>query len=585
MKANISRFLFFGLVNEVDSSSQCRIGDALWDVFMKMNQDTDDDSHNDCKGLNCDSKNDDDVKKGHQRNVTDVCTTIRQFLLITSDRAVYVLLNHIHRSLYAVAEISTTHSDKPSSDIHHNKKRKYHDNDNINSNHNSKNHPIYLESLLTVLPLWSLLEHYSHEKYNEGKNNEYVKTDTHNNNDNNVDDNGGKSDNDHYSTIKVVKNDILSLLQSLIDYVSLALSSISTSTSASASTSIQRLQPCFHTNLGLLIIGALNKINDTNNDYNSASIKNPKFLIMKYICILCKYLSGIYKKVSRKINLHIDLIKTDNVLECLTSLLISLSSTLTIKTLTSSDESNDHSNDTKKQQSNGNTFENTSQSSQNSNRNIDSNGERAYERVVLASEDIQQLLVVISVLSDICSLLVSKLMGDDNMNSKNIHCSPLKAHNLQIITKSIKCKCGYITIIFKNSNISPQIFEKLQTCFFKLTTNIIKISQKLDDYYLNNNNMKHMNRNENKRVDMFMNLGNKIEVATIWRILISCLLEFANLLPSQFKAKIPSLVPPEVRTYMYLYVFMSEYSCTNSNEQIHTRSMNTFIKFYEYRSK
>jgi hypothetical protein len=551
-----------------------------------MNQGIDDYSYNDDDGVDYSNKKDNGVKKGYQRNVTAVCITIRQFLLVSSDTAVYMLLKHIHRTLYAAEAISTNYSDLTISDVHYDKKRKYHDNDikhpgdqcntnnnDINDDHNDKN-AIFLESLLRVLPLRNLLEYYSHQINNEGRNNGFKSNmGTNNNNDNSDRDN--KTGNEG--------NDILLLLESLIEYASEALSPSSSSTSTSPFTSTSTSTPrsteavaspspsCLHINLGLSIIGALNNKNRNNTNNNNTSIKNPKFSIMKYICVLSKYLNGMYKKYSKKANLYIDLFKIENILQCLLSLLESFSSSLTMNALKYSEDKDD-SNDTKKQLDGIKSEIKTTQSSQNSNRNTNPNGGNTYERVVLTSEDITQLLVVTGVISDICSLLVTKLVLDNDMNRKNIkienggqnnknsvennrNSPPLKMHHLQLITRCIQCQCGYIRLISKNSNISPQTFEKLQINFFKLTTNIIKISQKLDDNYSNNIKMKHVNRNDDdKPIDISTNLGEKIEVAVMWRVVISCLLEFASLLPSQFKAKIPSLVPPEVHVSECTYV-------------------------------
>lgn len=573
MKANISRFVFLGLVRETDSSSQCQISDALWVVFMRMNQGIDDDSYNDDHGVECSNKKDYGVKKGYQRNVTAVCITIRQFLLVSSDTAVYMLLKHIHRTLYAAAAISRTHLDLTLSDVYHEKKRKYHENDikhpgdqcNRNDNCNDKN-AILLEGLLRVLPLRKLLEYYSHQKNNEGVNNE-VKTRNNTNYDNN--DSSDKSGNE--------RNDILLLLESLIEYAGVALSPTSPSTSTSTNHSTEAVAlpspSCLHINLGLSIIGALNNKNKSNaNTHNSnLSIKNPKFTIMKYICVLSKYLNGMYKKYSKKANLYIDLFKIENILQCFLSLLESFSSSLTMNAL-KCPEDKDDSNDTKKQLDGIKSEKKTTQSSQNSYRNTNPNGGNMYERVALTSEDIQQLLVVTAVISDMCSLLVTELVLNSDMNRKNIkienggqnngnsfennrNSSPFKIHHLQLITRCIQSQCGYIRLISKNSNISPQTFEKLQINFFKLTTNMIKISQKLDEYYLININTRHLNRNnDGKPNNISMNLEKKIEVAVMWRVVISCLLDFASLLPSQFKTKIPSLVPPEVHVSKYLYV-------------------------------
>jgi hypothetical protein len=284
----------------------------------------------------------------------------------------------------------------------------------------------------------------------------------------------------------------------------------------------------------------------------------------------------MYKKYIKKANLYIDLFKIENILQCLLSLLESLSSTLTINTLKRS-ENKDHSNDIEKQLNSIKSEINTTQSFQNSNRNTNPNGGNTYERVVLTSEDINQLLVVTSVISDICSFLVTELVLNNDINCKNIiienggqhnkisvennrNSPPLKMHHLKLITRFIQCQCGYIRLISKNSDISTQTFENLQIYFFKLTSNMIKISQKLDDNYLSNINTRHMNRNnDDKPIDISVNLGKKIEVAVMWRVVISCLLEFASLLPPQFKAKIPSLVPPEVH--------VSEI-CINTNAHI-----------------
>lgn len=187
----------------MDSPSQCVVGEALWDIYVRVSDSVDiengydvyhgysdrngDGYYDDSNNNGYYNKNESDGKGANTvRHITAIIMTIRQFLLVADDRAVYMLLTRVSRSFLAL------------------KNEKHYKNNEDNHDHK------FLENLLCALPLRNLLEYYSQVNIiNYDKNNDRNKEYKNDDDDKN---------NNHYFGGEIDKNVILSLLQSLIEY-------------------------------------------------------------------------------------------------------------------------------------------------------------------------------------------------------------------------------------------------------------------------------------------------------------------------------------------------------------------------------
>ena len=156
------------------------------------------------------------------------------------------------------------------------------------------------------------------------------------------------------------------------------------------------------------------------------------------------------------------------------------------------------------------------------------NGQRERERVNLTIVELTENDINILTACASATLSVSNILTTAWTTYQDALC-------LLSISKSVQSVC---IIILINVNFFPkQIFESSRSLFPSLISNALTLSKC--------HQMKIKPIQESDSISV-MHLKTGIKIASMWSLLLSCLIHFAKKLPPSLQSSVPSLVPQKV---------------------------------------